>query len=182
MTEMYRILGIDPGLNVTGFGIIAIEGDRCEHVQHGVIRTRPADHLAARLMAIRDGVREIVRQCPVAAGAVEASFVANNARSALALGHARAAAILGLADAGVPVHEYAPTAVKQAVAGYGRGEKEQVARMVTMQLGLASTPSPLDAADALAIAITHFAHSRLARVEELRAANRPARARRSFAT
>lgn len=161
MAETYRILGIDPGLNVTGFGIIAIDGDSFGHVQHGAIRTRSTEALAARLMAIRDGVRDIVRQFPVSAGAVEASFVANNARSALVLGHARAAAILGLADAGVPVHEYAPTAVKQAVAGYGRGEKEQVARMVAMQLGLAAPPSPLDAADALAVAITHFAHARL---------------------
>jgi crossover junction endodeoxyribonuclease RuvC len=161
MGEQYRILGIDPGLTVTGFGVIEVRGDTCRHVHHGVVRTRPSDALADRLIAIRDAVRDVARQWPVASGAVEASFVANNARSALALGHARAAAILGLADAGVPVHEYAPTLVKQTVAGYGRGEKEQVARMVALQLGLSDPPTPLDAADALALAITHFAHSRL---------------------
>lgn len=161
MAEKYRILGIDPGLNVTGLGIIVVDGDRCAHVYHGVIRTRPSEALAARLVTIRDGVRDAVQQWPVGAGAVEASFVASNARSALALGHARAAAILGLADAGVEVHEYAPTLVKQTVAGYGRGEKQQVARMVALQLGLAEMPTPFDAADALALAITHFAHSRL---------------------
>jgi crossover junction endodeoxyribonuclease RuvC len=79
----------------------------------------------------------------------------------MALGEARAAAILGLADAGLAVSEYAPTLVKQTVAGYGRGEKSQIAEMVRLQLALAQTPTPADAADALAIAITHWAHSRL---------------------
>jgi crossover junction endodeoxyribonuclease RuvC len=156
-----RILGIDPGLNVTGIGIIDVDGDRCSHVYHGVLRTRASDALSARLVLLRDGVRDAARQFSVEASAVEASFVANNARSALLLGQARAAAILGLADAGLAVSEYAPNLVKQTVAGYGHGEKSQVAQMVRMQLGLAAVPSPADAADALAIAITHWAHSRL---------------------
>jgi crossover junction endodeoxyribonuclease RuvC len=157
-----RIIGIDPGLNVTGYGVIDVESDRCVHVAHGVVRTKVADGLAGRLVAIRDGVRGVAGQWGVAAGAIETSFVGNNARSAMALGEARAAAILGLADAGVGVHEYAPTTVKQTVAGYGRGEKAQVALMVKLQLGLDSTPTPADAADALAVAITHWAHARLA--------------------
>lgn len=157
-----RIIGIDPGLNVTGYGVVDVAGDACRHLHHGVFRTRPSDGLAARLVVIRDGVRDVARELAVDAGAVEASFVAANPRSALLLGHARAAAILGLADAGVSVHEYAPNLVKQTVAGYGHGEKSQVAQMVRLQLGLAALPSPADAADALAIAITHWAHTRLA--------------------
>ncbi|MGE5595104.1 MAG: crossover junction endodeoxyribonuclease RuvC [Hyphomicrobiales bacterium] len=157
-----RILGIDPGLNVTGYGILEVDGDRCTHLHHGAIRTRTTDTLAARLVTIRDAVRDLARQWAPDSGAIEASFVGNNARSALALGQARAAAILGMADALVPVHEYAPALVKQTVAGYGRGEKAQIAQMVRMQLGLSSVPSPADAADALAIAITHWAHARIA--------------------
>src|SRR5450830_13567 len=157
-----RIIGIDPGLNATGYGIIEIDGDRCLHVRHGVIRTKPADGVASRLVAIRDGVRAVAAEAVASSRAIEASFVGNNARSAMSLGQARAAAIIGLADAGLEVFEYAPTVVKQTVAGYGRGDKEQVAEMVRLQLGLLSLPTPADAADALAIAITHWAHSRLA--------------------
>jgi crossover junction endodeoxyribonuclease RuvC len=156
-----RIIGIDPGLNVTGYGVLQVEDGRAIHVHHGVVRTRPSDGMAARLVAVRDGVLAAAREWAVTDSAVEASFVASNARSALALGHARAAAILALADAGIPVAEYAPNLVKQTVAGYGLGEKAQVARMVALQLGLASPPSPADAADALAIALTHWAHTRL---------------------
>lgn len=156
-----RILGIDPGLTVTGYGIVAVEGDRCTHVHHGVMRTKSSSSKAERLVAIRDGVRAVARQYEVACGAVEAAFVGNNVRSAMALGEARAAAILGLADAGLTVAEYAPALVKQTVAGYGRGEKAQIAEMVRLQLGLKTTPTPADAADALAIAITHWAHERL---------------------
>jgi crossover junction endodeoxyribonuclease RuvC len=157
-----RILGIDPGLNVTGYGVVVVDGDRCTHVHHGVLRTKPTLERAQRLVLIRDGVRAMAAQWEVEAGAIEASFVGTNARSAMALGEARAAAILGLADAGLRVCEYAPALVKQTVAGYGRGDKAQIAEMVRLQLSLTAVPSPADAADALAIAITHWAHSRLA--------------------
>jgi crossover junction endodeoxyribonuclease RuvC len=156
-----RIIGIDPGLTVTGFGVIEVRHDQPRYVAHGVVRTRPTDGLAARLVAIRDAVRLAASQNEVVSAAVESSFVAENARSALALGHARAAAILGCADAGLPVHEYTPTLVKQTVAGYGHGEKSQVAEMVRIQLGMRQAPTPVDATDALAIAITHWAHQRL---------------------
>lgn len=156
-----RIIGIDPGLAVTGFGIIEVADDRPRHLYHGVLRTRAADGTATRLAAIRDGVTAIAREWSASAGAVEAGFVSANARTALALGQARAAAILGLADAGLPVAEYAPAMVKRSVAGYGLGDKTQVGRMVAMQLGLPALPAPADAADALAVAITHWAHARL---------------------
>ncbi len=157
-----RIIGIDPGLNVTGYGVIDVEASHCVHIAHGVIRTRVADGVAARLVAIRDGVEDAARQWLAVQSAIEASFVGENARSALALGQARGAAILGLAAAGLPVHEYTPALVKQTVAGYGRGEKSQIAQMVRLQLSLPELPGPADAADALAVAITHWAHSRLA--------------------
>ena len=156
-----RIAGIDPGLNATGYGIIDIEGDECRHVAHGVVRTRSKESLAQRLVLIRDGLRKALGEWSPEVGAVEASFVGSNARSALALGHARAAALLALADSGIEVHEYAPALVKNTVAGYGRGEKAQIAEMVRIQLGIAATPTPSDAADALAVAITHWAHTRL---------------------
>jgi crossover junction endodeoxyribonuclease RuvC len=156
-----RILGIDPGLNVTGFGIVEVERDRCVYVRHGAFRTKAADARVERLLQLRDAVRAIATECAVTAGAIEAGFVGQNVRAAMALGEARAAALLGMADAGLQVAEYAPALVKQTVAGYGRGEKSQVAEMVRLQLGLKAVPTPADAADALAVAITHWAHARL---------------------
>ena len=157
-----RIIGIDPGLNATGYGVIEIERDECVHIHHGVVRTKTTATKAERLTAIRNGVRDAARQWSATSGAIEASFIGTNARSSMALGEARAAAIIGMADAGLEVMEYAPTLVKQTVAGYGRGEKSQVAEMVRLQLALKVAPTPADAADALAIAVTHWAHTRLA--------------------
>ncbi len=159
-----RILGVDPGLTATGIGIVEISGDRCTYLHHSIVRTKTSDAAVSRLGVIHDGVRELAERWEVNTGAIEASFVGTNARSALALGQARAAAMLGMAAAGLEVAEYTPAIVKQTVAGYGRGAKEQVAEMVRLQLGLARAPSPADAADALAIAITHWAHTRQERL------------------
>ena len=156
-----RIAGIDPGLNATGYGIVDVDGDACVHVAHGVVRTRAADGLARRLVLIRDGLRKVFAQWSPEVGAVEASFVGSNARTALALGHARAAAILALADSAIEVHEYAPAVIKNQVGGYGQSDKAQVAKMVGIELRMTETPGPSDAADALAVAITHWAHTRL---------------------
>jgi crossover junction endodeoxyribonuclease RuvC len=156
-----RILGIDPGLNVTGFGVIDAERSGCVHVRHGVFRTKPADGKLERLLQLRDAVRTLAAESEAQSAAIEAGFVGQNIKAAMALGEARAAALLGLADAGLAVIEYAPALVKQTVAGYGRGEKAQIAQMVRLQLGLATLPAPEDAADALAVAITHWAHLRL---------------------
>lgn len=132
-------------------------------MSHGAVRTKPADARSHRLVQLRDAVCRLARENGATHGAIEAGFVGSNVRSAMALGEARAACILGLADAGLEVVEYAPTLVKATVAGYGRGEKSQVAEMVRLQLRMAKTPTPADAADALAVAITHWAHARLAR-------------------
>jgi len=158
-----RIIGIDPGLNVTGLGVIEVDANGCVHVHHAVVRTKPRDGTTKRLATIRDGVRACAREFAVEAGAIEASFVGKNMRSAMSLGQARAAAMLGLAEAGIEVFEYAPNLVKQTVVGYGHGDKAQVGLMVRLQLGMAKDPTPADAADALAIAITHWAHTRLLR-------------------
>jgi crossover junction endodeoxyribonuclease RuvC len=156
-----RILGIDPGLNTTGWGLVETAGSDCAHVRHGAVRTKPADAKSHRLVILRDAVCAVAREQGATHGAIEAGFVGSNARSAMALGEARAACILGLADAGLEVVEYSPAVVKATVSGYGRGEKSQVAEMVRLQLRLASAPTPADAADALAVAITHWAHARL---------------------
>jgi crossover junction endodeoxyribonuclease RuvC len=156
-----RIIGIDPGLSVTGYGVIDVEREGCVHVRHGVFRTKPAMGRLERLVYLRDAVRDISTECEAMSGAIEAGFVGQNMRAALALGEARAAALLGLADAKLEVVEYAPAMVKQTVSGYGRGDKAQIGQMVRLQLGLATVPAPEDAADALAVAITHWAHLRL---------------------
>lgn len=157
-----RIIGVDPGLNVTGIGIIAADGDNIAYVAHNVVRTSTEQPLVERLSRIQAGVGQAIREWLPGEGAVESPFVSKNARSALLLGHARAAALLAMAAAGLAVAEYPPAAVKQSVAGYGRGDKEQVARMVAFQLGLTQLPGPADVSDALAVAITHWARSRLA--------------------
>jgi crossover junction endodeoxyribonuclease RuvC len=158
-----RILGIDPGLNTTGWGLIEAGGGDCGYLKHGAVRTKPSDARSHRLVILRDAVCRLAREHNATHGAIEAGFIGSNARSAMALGEARAACILGLADAGLEVMEYSPALVKSTVTGYGRGEKAQVAEMVRLQLRLAKAPTPEDAADALAVAITHWAHARLAR-------------------
>ena len=158
-----RILGIDPGLNTTGWGLVDTSTGDCAHLRHGAVRTKPADAKSHRLVVLRDAVCALAREHGATHGAIEAGYIGANARSAMALGEARAACILGLADAGLEVVEYSPALVKSTVAGYGRGEKSQVAEMVRLQLRLAKAPTPEDAADALAVAITHWAHARLLR-------------------
>lgn len=157
------ILGVDPGLAVMGVGVLVVDGigAQPQRLHHGVVRTRQDAPLAERLLMLHDGVGTVAREWGVTDAAVESPFVGENARSALALGHARAAALVALAALGLPVAEYAPALVKQTVAGYGRGDKEQVARMVQLQLGLKVPPTPADAADALAVALTHWAHLRM---------------------
>lgn len=157
-----RILGLDPGLGVTGVGVIEGDQETVHHLFHGAIRASASSPLPARLETIRRQVRETAYAWRVEAAAIETAFVGRNARSALVLGEARAAALLGVADAGIPLFEYPPATVKRTVTGYGRGEKGQVARMVRIQLAMREEPRPADAADALAVALTHWAHWRLA--------------------
>lgn len=150
------VLGVDPGLRITGYGLIVHGEGSPIHLDHGVFRTRAGDH-AARLLEIFEGIRALLDRWNVDEMAVEKQFVAVNASSAFAVGEARAAAIIAAASAGIPVSEYTPAEVKQAVTSYGRSGKEQVQEMIRLQFGLAAAPQPADAADALAIAVCHAA-------------------------
>ncbi|HDR8961536.1 crossover junction endodeoxyribonuclease RuvC [Burkholderia vietnamiensis] len=151
-----RILGIDPGLRVTGFGVIDVSGHRLAYVASGVIRTPTAD-LATRLGTIFQGVSTLVREHAPDQAAIEQVFVNVNPQSTLLLGQARGAAICGLVAGGLPVAEYTALQLKQAVVGYGRATKSQMQEMVTRLLNLSGQPGS-DAADALGMAICH-AHS-----------------------
>jgi crossover junction endodeoxyribonuclease RuvC len=148
-----RILGIDPGLRVTGFGVIEKNGARLSYIASGCVKSGNAD-LAERLKTILAGLREIIGEHRPQQVAVEKVFVNVNPASTLALGQARGTAICAAVDAGLPVAEYTALQVKQAVVGNGHAKKEQVQEMVKRLLGLAGAPSA-DAADALACAICH---------------------------
>ena len=148
-----RILGIDPGLRTTGFGVIDADGPRLRYVASGVIRIAPGA-LPPRLRTIHDGIAEVVREYRPQAVVVEIVFVNVNPQSTLLLGQARGAAITTLVAADLPVREYTALQVKQAVVGYGRAAKSQVQAMVQRLLALPGVPSP-DAADALACAVCH---------------------------
>ena len=156
-THALRILGIDPGLNRTGFGVIDAHGDRLRFVDAGVIRV-PAGELAVRLGVILRELGAVIAEHRPAMAVVEQVFVNVNPKSTLLLGQARGAALCAAVAADLPVHEYAALSVKQAVVGTGRATKEQVQMMITRLLSLAVAPPP-DAADALACAVCH-AHAR----------------------
>jgi crossover junction endodeoxyribonuclease RuvC len=168
-----RLIGLDPGLRHTGWGIVETEGSRLRFVAGGVVDTSSADGLALRLVQLYDGLSAIISEFNPAEAAAEETVVNVNALSSLKLGHARGAVLLAAARAGLPVHEYASKRVKRAVTGTGSGTKEQVAMMVRTLLPTAAVASA-DALDALAVAICH-AHSRatLARVGHALAAERP---------
>ena len=156
-----RVLGIDPGLTITGWGIVDGDGSAATAVEYGVIRTKAKSSRAERLGQIAEGVRALIREHEPADLAVEQQFVAVNVRSAMVIGEARAAAMVAAADCRIPVFEFAPTAVKEAVTGWGGAPKEQVQQMVMVQLGLVDLPEPLDISDALAIALTRLGELRL---------------------
>ena len=154
------VLGVDPGLRITGFGVLRLVGVDASLIDIGVIRTKGST--PERLAQIYAGLRAAMQRNQVEEVAVEQPFVALNTKSAFAIGEARAAALLAAAHEGLSVAEYTPTAVKQSVAGYGRGSKEQIGEMVRLQFGLAAVPTPADASDAAAIALCHAAHRRTA--------------------
>ncbi len=150
---MKRILGIDPGSRVTGYGIVDVEGSRNSHVTHGCIKTTEAD-FARRLGEIFSGLSGVIRQFEPDEVAIEDVFVSKNAASALKLGQARGAAICAAVQCGCEVFEYTPRLVKQSIVGKGSAEKEQVQHMVKIMLNLREK-IPMDASDALGIALTH---------------------------
>jgi crossover junction endodeoxyribonuclease RuvC len=147
-------LGIDPGSRHLGWGVIRAEGNRLTHVAHGVIDADPALSLAPRLAILDAALSVVIARFQPQVGSVETLFFHRDPQAAAKLGHARGVALLGLARAGVEVAEYAPAHVKLAVAGKGNADKRQVAHMVRALLALDEPPRS-DAADALALAITH---------------------------
>jgi crossover junction endodeoxyribonuclease RuvC len=154
MSTTVRILGIDPGLRITGFGIIDKTGQKLAYVTSGCIRSNEKEPLPQRLKTLIDGIGQVIAAHRPDAAAVEKVFVNVNPQSTLLLGQARGAAIAALVTAGLPVAEYTALQVKQAVVGHGKAAKEQVGHMVTRLLQLPGEPSA-DAADALACAICH---------------------------
>ncbi len=153
------ILGIDPGTAITGYGVIAHEGNHLRRVTYGVVRTEANLPMPARLRQIHHEITAIIDQYQPAVVAVEELFFNKNVRTALSVGQSRGVILLAAESAGLEIVEYTPLQVKQSVVGYGRAEKLQVQEMVRMLLCLTEIPKPDDAADALAIAICH-AHSR----------------------
>lgn len=151
-----RILGIDPGLRIAGFGVVDIEGQQLRYVASGTIKTSPQDsgNLPARLKVLFDGVSEVVQRYQPSAASVEIVFVNVNPQSTLLLGQARGACITALVSCNLPVIEYTALQMKKAVAGYGKAGKAEVQQMVMRLLKLPGLPGK-DAADALGLAITH---------------------------
>ena len=156
-----RLIGLDPGLRFTGWGVIEVEGNRLRHVAHGVIKVTTEGSLSDRLRDLFDGVAGVVEAQQPLEAAVEETFVNVNPGSTLKLGQARGVVLLAPARAGLPVYEYAANLVKKSVVGAGHADKRQVAMMVGRLLpGVTATA---DAADALAIAICHAHHRATAR-------------------
>jgi crossover junction endodeoxyribonuclease RuvC len=162
MSAAIRILGVDPGLNATGWGMIAQDGARLSLIAHGVIKAPAKAPMARRLLFIHEALDALIAEHQPHEAAVEDQFVSANPGSALKLGQARAAAMLAPARAGLPVAEYAPRLVKKAVVGTGGAEKAQVAAMVKMLLP--GSKAQTDDADALAVAICHAHHRKAQRM------------------
>lgn len=154
MLTLMRILGIDPALGTSGWGVIDVNGQNSTFVSGGVIRTNAKDSDSVRLKTIHDGLRQIIDQFNPTHMAVEETFVNSNARTSLKLGQARGVPLLVAALYGLEIGEYAPSQIKKALVGTGRGDKEQVQYMVKTLLPTACF-STLDTADALAVAICH---------------------------
>jgi crossover junction endodeoxyribonuclease RuvC len=157
---MERILGIDPGSRVTGYGIIESDRGNLVFVACGVVKTTPSYPFANRLNEIFDGINEVIQIHDPEVAAVEEVFLSQNPGTAIKLGQARGAAVVAAMQNGLSVSDYSPRKIKQAVAGYGQAEKEQVQHMVRVLLNLKGIPSN-DAADALAVAICHANSLRL---------------------
>jgi crossover junction endodeoxyribonuclease RuvC len=159
-----RLLGVDPGLRFTGWGVVDIDGNRLRHVANGVVKSGKGE-LAQRLVRLHQGLQEVVATHRPDAAAVEETFVNKDGQSTLKLGQARGIALLVPALAGIPVAEYAANSVKKSVVGYGHADKDQVGHMIGVLLPGALVEST-DAADALAVAICHAHHMNVQAIYE----------------
>ena len=155
-----RILGIDPGTGILGFGVIDYSRGKCSMVTAGVITTPAHTPLEIRLEEIYDGMCEIIAETKPAVASIEKLFFARNVTTAMSVSHARGVAMLAAQKGGLEIAEYTPLQIKQTLTGYGKADKKQMQEMARLQLGLTTIPKPDDAADALAAAITHALMSR----------------------
>ena len=156
-----RIIGIDPGTGILGFGVIEVDKNKIKMIDAGVVRTPPHTPLDERLEEIFDGLTEIIKQTKPDMMAIEKLFFSQNVTTAMSVSHARGVAMLTGRKAKLPIHEYTPQQIKQSLTGYGKADKKQVQETVRLQLGLKEAPQPDDCADALATAITHYLMSRV---------------------
>jgi crossover junction endodeoxyribonuclease RuvC len=169
-----RVLGIDPGSETTGWGVVEGDARRYRMVEFGTVKANARERFAARLLKISRGVEALVERFRPDVCAVEEAFFAVNPQTALKLGHVRGVVLLAAERAGVEIAEYAPRLVKQTVVGYGAAEKQQVQEMMRVLLKLKEPPTPFDASDALAVAVTHLHHGSRPQVSKEKTA--PARA------
>ena len=153
-----KILGIDPGVAIVGYGVITSDCGKLKPVDFGQVNSPAHTPLAKRLKMIYDGITQLINIHKPDVVAVEELFFNTNVKTAIAVGHARGVILLAAQNSNIPVFEYTPLQIKQAVVGYGRADKNQVQQMVKMFLNLKEVPKPDDTADALAVAICH-AHS-----------------------
>ena len=151
-----RVMGVDPGLETTGYGVIESDGRNYKLIEYAGIRAPARFAFAERLFIIAQKLEEVLERLRPHACAVEDTFYAVNVKSALKLGHVRGVAIVAAVRLGIEVFEYSPLEIKSALVGYGRAEKHQVQEMVRLMLKLKDPPEPLDASDALAVAICHI--------------------------
>ncbi len=160
-----RVIGIDPGTAITGWGVVEGQGNHLQMVAAGVITTPAKTPLAQRLQTIYHELTDLIAAWQPESSAIEELFFSKNAKTALAVGHGRGAATLALANANLSIAEYKPLEVKQAVTGHGGADKHQMQHMVKLLLELDDIPRPDDAADALAVAICHVHSARLKLLE-----------------
>lgn len=167
------VLGIDPGLATTGYGLVAGDGQTLEAVTYGVLRTPAHTPIAERLVLLHDELTTLLDHYRPDVVAMEELFFSTNARTAMTVGEARGVLLLTAAQAGLDICEYTPLQVKQAVTGYGQADKHQVQVMVRLLLDLSELPRPDDAADALAVSICHHHSARLSELTAKQSEERP---------
>lgn len=156
-----RIIGIDPGTGILGFGVIEVVGNDLKVIDAGVVTTPAHTPLDVRLEDIFDSLSEVIAATKPDVMSIEKLFFAQNVTTAMSVSHARGVAMLAGRKGGMPIAEYTPLQIKQTVTGYGKADKKQVQEMVRIQLKLKTVPKPDDCADALAAAITHYLMTRV---------------------
>lgn len=154
-----KVLGIDPGSETLGWGVVEGSGLKYNLVDYGTVKSSPKEQFSKRLLKIFDGVADVIWKHQPDVLSIEEAFYANNVKVALKLGQVRGVVMIAGEKAGIEIAEYAPRLIKQTVVGYGNAEKHQVQEMVRLLLRMKTAPQPHDAADALAIAICHFHHA-----------------------